>query len=74
MEIKKLAHSGSLSSTCVKVLGKPICKEFTLTNWERRPLLLNQVHYAAMDAFIVLKIEEKLREIKNETNKEWWYY
>lgn len=44
-------------------LGKPICKEYTLTDWGRRPLLLNQLHYAAMDAFIVLVVLEKLVEL-----------
>ena len=46
----------SLANLCTKWLKKPICKEYTLTNWSRRPLLRNQVHYAALDAFIVLKI------------------
>lgn len=31
-----------------------------MTNWERRPLTLSQIHYAAMDAFILIKIWEKL--------------
>lgn len=48
---------------CEMTLGKPICKEYTLTDWGRRPLLLNQLHYAAMDAFIVLVVLEKLVEL-----------
>lgn len=52
-----------LASICEKILGKPICKEYTLTNWQRRPLNMNQLHYAAMDAFIVLKINEKLNSL-----------
>ena len=47
-----------------EILGKQICKEYTLTNWDRRPLLKNQIHYAALDALIVLKIWEKLKDIK----------
>ena len=45
------------------VLGKPICKEYTLPDWSRRPLLKNQIHYAALDAYIVLKINEKQKEM-----------
>ena len=44
------------------MLGKEVCKKQTLTNWNRRPLRANQLHYAAMDAFCVLKIHEKLLE------------
>ena len=55
-----------LTSISEKVLGKPICKEYTFTNWARRPLLLNQIHYAAMDAFIVLKIHAKLEAMMKE--------
>lgn len=41
------------------MLGKEICKDQTLTNWRRRPLRKNQIHYAAMDAVVVLKIYDK---------------
>lgn len=33
-----------------------------MTNWARRPLRSNQIHYAAMDAFVVIKIFEKMKE------------
>lgn len=52
----------SLAFICSKLLGKEVCKKQTLTNWGRRPLRLNQLHYAAMDAYSVIKIYEKLRE------------
>jgi ribonuclease D len=48
------------------VLGKQICKEYTLTNWDRRPLFRNQLHYAALDAEVVLKIWDILKERKAE--------
>lgn len=43
-----------LASMTKILLGKDLCKEYTLTNWERRPLLKNQLHYAALDAVVVL--------------------
>lgn len=52
-------HS-NLAHICKKVLGKEICKAQTLTDWRRRPLRDNQLHYAAMDAFVVLKLYETL--------------
>ena len=52
----------SLAFISKSILGKEICKEQTLTNWKLRPLRDNQMHYAAMDAFVVLKIYDKLME------------
>ncbi len=52
----------SLAFICESVLGKEICKKQTLTNWKRRPLRKNQIHYAALDAHVVLKIYQKLKE------------
>lgn len=37
-----------------------------MTNWERRPLNLCQIHYAAMDAFIIFEIRLKLKDISNK--------
>ena len=53
------------------ILGKEICKKYCMTNWERRPLDDCQVHYAAMDAYIVLKIWEKMAKliIENQDNR-----
>jgi ribonuclease D len=50
----------NLSHICKRLIGKEICKVQTLSDWRRRPLRLNQKHYAAMDAFIVVKIYDKL--------------
>lgn len=52
----------NLAYICSKLLGKEVCKKQTLTNWARRPLRLNQLHYAAMDAYIVVQIYNKFKE------------
>jgi ribonuclease D len=52
----------SLAFITETMLGKELCKDQTLTNWQRRPLRRNQLHYAAMDAVIVIKIYDKFVE------------
>lgn len=54
---------------CEKILGKPLCKTYTLTDWGRRPLLLNQIHYAAMDAFVVIMLYKKMGEMLTNEKK-----
>lgn len=65
----KNLHPGvraGLQSISEVVLGKPICKKYTLTDWGRRPLLRNQIHYAALDAVVVIAIYHKLEEEKQK--------
>jgi hypothetical protein len=50
----------NLSELCKKILSKELCKGEQVSNWERRPLRKRQLHYAALDAYILLKIYEKL--------------
>jgi len=52
----------SLAHVCQQVLGKELCKAQTLTNWRKRPLRKNQIHYAALDAYAVLKVYEKFKD------------
>ena len=52
----------NLAFICKTVLKKEICKQQTLSNWSRRPLRENQLHYAAMDAFCLIKIYETWKE------------
>ena len=47
--------------------SKNLCKYNQTSNWEKRPLRKAQINYAALDAFILLKI---LQEIENNQNYE----
>ena len=51
-----------LAAISKEILGKEICKKYCMTNWQRRPLNLCQIHYAAMDAYIVLKNLGEIRK------------
>uniref|UniRef100_UPI00398EB289 exonuclease mut-7 homolog n=1 Tax=Pristiophorus japonicus TaxID=55135 RepID=UPI00398EB289 len=50
-----------LSLLVQHVLGKPLDKTQQLSNWEKRPLRLNQIIYAAADAYCLLEVYDALR-------------
>lgn len=62
IDVKSVLNSQSLKAISKQILGKQICKKYCLTNWERRPLLKCQKHYAAMDAYIIFRIYQKIKE------------
>lgn len=66
MEVNKQFGLKNISK---EILGKEICKLYTMTNWERRPLNKCQIHYAAMDSFIIFKIWDKLAELIEDKKK-----
>lgn len=43
-------------------LGSPLDKRVRMSNWERRPLTRAQLHYAALDAHVLLQIYDKMQE------------
>lgn len=54
---------GGLAGICKALLGKPLCKERRMSNWDRRPLSLSQLHYAALDSYVQLKLWQELNRL-----------
>jgi len=50
----------SLRSLSERVLGKTLDKEQQMSNWSIRPLLPEQVEYAACDAYVLLELQRAL--------------
>ncbi|CAG9312615.1 unnamed protein product [Blepharisma stoltei] len=60
--------AGGLAGLCELVLGRSLCKGEQMSNWERRPLKLSQMHYAALDAHILIEIYKTLSHIGETGN------
>ncbi|SOV24657.1 exonuclease, putative [Plasmodium sp. DRC-Itaito] len=52
----------SLNDLCIKILNKKLNKKFQLANWNIRPLTHEQIIYASIDSYVLIKIEEMLIE------------
>ena len=55
-----LKKARSLKYTCEEILGKSLCKYEQCSNWENRPLKETQLHYAALDSLVCIKLFKKL--------------
>ncbi|KAF1774066.1 Ribonuclease H-like domain [Phytophthora cactorum] len=44
------------------ILGLPLDKRARMSDWERRPLTQAQLHYAALDAHVLVQIYYKMQE------------
>ena len=64
--------SKGLSELTRRCFGKPLDKSECLSNWENRPLRRAQLRYAALDAYVLIKIydyiETKCKEIGVDFN------
>ena len=52
-----------------ELIGKEICKGEQMSNWELRPLRKTQMHYGALDAYVLidlLKLTAKTAEKKGD--------
>jgi len=60
----------SLAYICEKITKKPMSKYEQISNWNKRPLRKSQIHYGAMDAFILLKIYDEMKQLLVETGED----
>jgi hypothetical protein len=51
-----------LAGICEKIFGKRLSKFEQMSNWENRPLREAQLHYAALDAYILIEVFERMME------------
>lgn len=61
--------SYSLAGVCAHLFGIELDKSFQKSNWRRRPLTRAQLEYAAMDAYITLRVYDELQRILTEQGK-----
>ncbi|VDK67117.1 unnamed protein product [Litomosoides sigmodontis] len=61
-----------LTDLCQKVLGEALDKTEQIGNWAMRPLRREQMKYAAMDAYCLLDLYDKLKiKAEREYNMNW---
>lgn len=54
--------SAGIKSICENVLGKKLCKNEQISNWENRPLRFSQEHYGALDAYILVVVAHHMEK------------
>lgn len=54
-------NSLALAGVAEMYLGKPLDKRARMSDWERRPLTRAQLHYAALDAYVLVRIFQQMQ-------------
>jgi hypothetical protein len=63
----------SLSKLTMTCLGKPLDKRECMSNWDNKPLRQAQLNYAALDAFVLIKIHDFIQSRCKELNVNYDY-
>ena len=62
VQARRTLTAVGLSTISKALLGKPLDKRCQMSDWEQRPLSERQVEYAAMDAWVLPQLLERLME------------
>ena len=62
-----------LSKLTMTCLGKPLDKRECMSNWDNKPLRPAQLNYAALDAFVLIKIHDFIQSRCKELNVNYDY-
>jgi hypothetical protein len=65
-EVCSVESQTGLAKVALQMLGKSICKNEQVSDWERRPLRPSQRHYGALDAYILIGIYKALAKTSKE--------
>mmetsp|Transcript_26005 Transcript_26005/g.46051 ORF Transcript_26005/g.46051 Transcript_26005/m.46051 type:complete len:540 (+) Transcript_26005:2253-3872(+) len=57
---------GGLAGICQTLLGKPLCKVKQQSNWNRRPLRRGQLHYAALDGHVQIRVWQEIERLMHD--------
>lgn len=61
-KVANASTSLALTGVAETYLGKPLDKRVRMSDWERRPLTRAQLHYAALDAHVLVQILAKMQQ------------
>ena len=72
---QRFIDNHALSSLVEVFLAKKLCKYEQIGPWIRRPLKLTQIHYAALDSIVLLKLQDIISANSSLTlNRKMFYY
>ncbi|KAJ7536869.1 hypothetical protein O6H91_12G086000 [Diphasiastrum complanatum] len=68
-KVSGIGRKGGLSGLAKVSLGHNLDKSMRMSDWEKRPLSVNQLHYAALDAAVLLPIYKSLTYSRSASNQ-----